>query len=61
MPAQCVIDTDAKNLRKTMESRLQRDNVECTITNSNHAGTTLNVALACANERARGKCVGDFH
>ncbi|UEP30031.1 DUF3617 family protein [Burkholderia sp. B21-007] len=47
----CVTDADAKNLRKTMESRLRRDNVDCTITNGNYAGTTLKIALACANEQ----------
>ncbi|MGY6242140.1 DUF3617 family protein [Burkholderia ambifaria] len=55
----CVTDTDAKHLCKMIELRLRRDNVECTITNSNYAGTTLKIALACANEQARGKCVGD--
>ncbi|MET3821773.1 hypothetical protein ACVK00_000681 [Burkholderia sp. PvR073] len=58
MPDPCLTDTDAKNLRKTMESRLQRDNVDCTITNWNYAGTTLKIALACANEQERGKRVG---
>ncbi|WP_279608187.1 hypothetical protein [Burkholderia ambifaria] len=42
-----------------MESRLQRDNVDCMITNSNYVGTALKIALACANEQARGKRVGD--
>jgi hypothetical protein len=42
-----------------MESRLRRDNVDCMITNSNYAGTTLKIALTCANEQARAKCVGD--
>ncbi|PRE01462.1 hypothetical protein [Burkholderia ambifaria] len=54
-----MTDTDAKNLGKTMESRLQRDNVDCMITNSNYVGTALKIALACANEQARGKRVGD--
>jgi hypothetical protein len=54
MPDQCLTAADAKNLRKTMESRLQRDNVKCTITDWNYAGTTLTVALACANEQGRG-------
>lgn len=53
-PDQCLTDADAKNLRKTMASRLQRDNVKCTITNWNYAGTTLKVALTCANEQGRG-------
>ncbi|WP_175726835.1 DUF3617 family protein [Burkholderia ambifaria] len=55
----CVTDTDANNLRKRMELRLRRDNVECTITNSNNSDTMLKIALTCANEQARGKCVGD--
>jgi len=59
MPDQCLTDADAKNLRKTLESRMQRDNIHCTITNWNYAGTTLKVALACANEQGRGKRVGD--
>ncbi|WP_334042743.1 hypothetical protein [Burkholderia ambifaria] len=54
-----MTDTDAKILRKTMELRLRRDNVECTITNSNYADITLQIALACAHEQARGKRVGD--
>ena len=52
-----VTDTDAKHLCKMIELRLRRDNVECTITN--YVGTTLKIALTCANEQARGKCVGD--
>ncbi|CAI9009045.1 MULTISPECIES: DUF3617 family protein [Burkholderia] len=55
----CVTDTGANNLRKRMELRLRRDNVECTITNSNNSDTMLKIALTCANEQARGKCVGD--
>jgi|GEM_PF-699001 len=54
MPDQCLTEADAKNLRKTLESRMQRDNVRCTVTNWNYAGTTLKVALACANEQGRG-------
>ncbi|ALX14128.1 hypothetical protein P350_21345 [Burkholderia cepacia JBK9] len=54
MPDQCLSDADAKNLRKTMAARLQRDNVRCTITNWDYAGTTLKVALSCANEQGRG-------
>ncbi|HHT8831227.1 DUF3617 domain-containing protein [Burkholderia cenocepacia] len=54
MPDQCLTDADAKNLRKTMTARLQRDDIHCTITNWAYAGTTLNVALACANEQGRG-------
>ncbi len=42
-----------------MESRLRRDNVDCTITNSNYAGSTLKFALAYANEQERDKRVGD--
>jgi len=53
-----VTDADAKTLRKTMDSRVQRDNVDCTITNWSCAGTTLKIALACAREQARGKRVG---
>ncbi|WP_321802649.1 hypothetical protein [Burkholderia sp. BCC1993] len=45
-PDQCLTDADAKNLRKTLESRMQRDDVKCTVTNWNYAGTTLKVALA---------------
>ncbi|WP_175714468.1 hypothetical protein [Burkholderia ambifaria] len=57
----CVTDTDAKHLCKMIELRLRRDNVECTITitNSNNSDTMLKIALTCANEQARGKCVGD--
>jgi hypothetical protein len=42
-----------------IELRLRRDNVERTIANSNYVGTTLKIALTCANEQARAKCVGD--
>jgi len=55
----CVSDTDAKHLCKMIELRLRRDNVERTIANSNYVGTTLKIALTCANEQARAKCVGD--
>jgi len=55
----CVSDTDAKHLCKMIELRLRRDNVERTIANSNYVRTTLKIALTCANEQARGKCVGD--
>ncbi|KML54472.1 hypothetical protein VL15_21035 [Burkholderia cepacia] len=54
MPDQCLTDADAKNLRKTMAARMQRDNVNCTITHWDYAGTTLKVALACANEQEHG-------
>ncbi|NIF42690.1 hypothetical protein F3J14_17715 [Burkholderia sp. Tr-862] len=59
MPDPCLTDADAKNLRKTRESRVQRDNVDCTITNGSCAGTTRKIALACAREQERGKRVGD--
>ncbi|MDW9253021.1 DUF3617 family protein [Burkholderia thailandensis] len=53
-PDQCLSGADAKNLRKTMEARMRRDNVNCTITNWDYAGTTLKVSLSCANEQGRG-------
>ncbi|MEN2468842.1 MULTISPECIES: DUF3617 domain-containing protein [Burkholderia] len=54
MPDQCLTDADAKDLRKTMAARMQRDNVNCTITHWDYAGTTLKVALSCANEQGHG-------
>ena len=53
-PDACLTDADAKNIRKTMEARLARDDVKCKITKWEYAGTTLNVAMSCANEQGHG-------
>ncbi|KVT84909.1 hypothetical protein WM32_16295 [Burkholderia ubonensis] len=55
-PDECLAeaDADAKNIRKTMEYRMKRDNIHCTITNWDYAGSTLQVALSCANAQGRG-------
>ncbi|KVN16375.1 hypothetical protein WT09_02010 [Burkholderia stagnalis] len=54
VPDQCLTDADAKNIRATMEARMRRDNVACTITHWDYAGTTLKVAMSCANAQGRG-------
>lgn len=53
-PDQCLAEADAKNIRKTMEYRMKRDNIHCTITNWDYAGSTLQVGLSCANAQGRG-------
>ncbi|TCW85803.1 hypothetical protein C5O80_11705 [Burkholderia sp. SRS-46] len=54
VPDQCLTDADAKHIRATMEARMRRDNLTCTITNWDYAGTTLKVAMSCANAQGRG-------
>ncbi len=53
-PDQCLTDADAKNIRKTMEYRMKRDKIDCTITNWDYAGSALQVGLSCANAQGRG-------
>lgn len=53
-PDGCLGESDARDMRATMQARLVRDNMGCKITDWNYVATHLNVGLSCKNAQGSG-------